>query len=87
MNIQTEPKSYITDIRELARRFDARAIEQCIQLALAEQANPCYTTNEASETMNVLAKTGFVIGQMQQGMTLAQAIRELGRRIRAVQGA
>lgn len=87
MNNQTNPNTHIADIRRLAGHYGASAIEQCIQLALADQANPCYSAQETSETMNVLAKTGFVIGQMQRGMTLAQAMRELGRRMRAVQGA
>lgn len=85
MKTQTIPKTHIADIRRLASRFDARAIEQCIQLALAKQANPCYSAEESTEVLNVLAKSSFVIGQMQEGLSLAQAIRELGRRMRAIQ--
>lgn len=86
MKTQTTQNTHIADIRRLANAFDGPAIAQCMQLALTEQANPCYSAQETSETINVLAKTGFVVGQMQQGLTLAQALRELGRRMRAIQG-
>lgn len=87
MNNQTIPNTHIADIRRLASKFDSRAIEQCLQQALADQANPCYCAEENTEVMNVLAKSSFVIGQMQLGMTLAQSMRELGRRMRTLQGA
>jgi hypothetical protein len=82
MQTQNNPSTHITDIRHLATHFDARTIEQCMQQALANQPNPCYSGVENTEVMNVLAKSRFIIGQMQQGLTLAQALRELGRRMR-----
>lgn len=82
----THPSLHIAEIRELARRYDADSIEQCMELALQNQPNPCYGAGDLEEVMNVLAKANFVSEQTEKGMTIAEAIRELGKRIRAVQG-
>ena len=74
------------EIRDLANRFDANSIESCIQLAMENKKNPCYSASELEETMNVLSKANFVSGQMEQGKSLVEAIRELGKRIRTIQG-
>lgn len=76
----------IREIRDVANRFDADSIETCIQLAMDNKENPCYPTDELEQAMNILAKASFVRNQMKQGMTLAVAIRELGKRIRSIQG-
>ena len=75
----------ITEIRSLASRFSTEAIETCIQLAIENKENPCYSANELEDIMNVLAKASFVRGLMEQGKSLVEAIRELGKRIRSVQ--
>lgn len=75
------------EIRDVANRFDANSIESCIQLAMEKKENPCYLNDNVEEIMNVLAKGLYVRSQMEQGMNLAQAARELGKRIRAIQGA
>ena len=75
----------ISEIRDLADRFDADSIEACIQLAMENKENPCYANDELEEIMNVLTKANFVRSQMEQGMNLADAIRELGKRIRSLQ--
>jgi hypothetical protein len=82
----THPAMHIAEIRELAKRFDADAIEQCMELALHNQPNPCYAAGELEDVMNVLAKASFVKELTDKGMSIAEAIRELGKRIRAVQG-
>ncbi|MGD9385744.1 MAG: hypothetical protein PVF28_04260 [Thioalkalispiraceae bacterium] len=91
MNTKTETEQkhqamHIAEIRDLAKRFDANTIEKCMQLALENKDNPCYSGGELEEVMNVLAKASFVKEQTDEGMSLAEAIRELGKRIRAVQG-
>ena len=57
-----------------------------MQLALKNKANPCYVNNELEEVMNILAKANFVRSQVEQGNTLALAMRELGKRMRFIQG-
>lgn len=76
---------HIPEIRDLSKRFDAGAIEQCIELVLQNKLNPCYSAGGQEEVMNVLAKANFVTEQIEQGKTLAEAIRELGKRIRLIQ--
>lgn len=76
----------IREIRDVANRFDTNSIESCIQLAMENKENPCYPNDELEEAMNTLAKANFVRGQMEQGMSLSVAIRELGKRIRSIQG-
>lgn len=74
------------EIRDVANRFDADSIDSCIQLAIENKENPCYPNDELEEVMNILAKANFVRNQMEQGINLTAAIRELGKRIRSVQG-
>lgn len=76
---------HLTEIRELARRYSAEMIEKCLQQELASEENPCFEDKEIEEVINVLAKAEFVKSLMEQGQTLPEAIRELGRRIRAIQ--
>jgi hypothetical protein len=57
-----------------------------MEQALQGKHNPCYSAVAAEEVITVLAKAGFVKKQMQQGLLLAEAIRELGKRIRSIQG-
>ena len=76
----------IKKIRDLANSFDADSLESCIQLAMSNKDNPCYENNDLEEVMNVLAKANFIRSQVEQGMTIAVAMRELGKRMRFIQG-
>ncbi|MDH5648043.1 MAG: hypothetical protein OEY67_00180 [Gammaproteobacteria bacterium] len=76
---------HLAEIRELAQRYSAEMIEQCLQQALSQQENPCFDDDEVQKVVSVLAKAEFVKSLMSQGKTLSEAMRELGRRIRAVQ--
>ena len=76
---------YMAAVRELAERFDGGTLESCMNQALADSPNRCFDNGDREQTMNILAKAGFVRTQMQQGASLAEAMRELGRRIRKVQ--
>jgi hypothetical protein len=77
---------HIPEIRALAARFSAEQIERCIELTLQRNDNPCIAERDLQEAMNVLAKAEFVKAQIERGMTQQEAMRELGRRIRAMQG-
>ncbi len=86
MTQTNQQSTHISEIRDLAKRFDANALEKCMQRALQNKDNPCYAADEFEDVINVLAKANFVTTQMQQGQTIAGAIRELGKRIRSIQG-
>ena len=77
---------HVKEIRELARRFSAEQIEKCIQAELEDKTNPCYQDEDIMTVVNVLSKAEFVKSLVEQGWRLPDAIRELGRRIRAAQG-
>ncbi len=78
--------AHIPEVRELAKRFSAEEIEGCIHHQLDEGDNPCAPDESAEEAMSVLAKAEYARSLVEeQGMSLSEAIRELGRRIRAVQ--
>ncbi len=83
---QTHQDMHLAEIRELAQRFSADSIDKCMQQELEEGSNPCYSDSEVEEVMNVLAKSQFVRSRVDEGKNLSEAIRELGRRIRAIQG-
>jgi len=85
---QTPPSHqdmHIGEIRELARRYSPDELEDCINRQLAEGSNPCDENGSTEEIINVLAKAEFVRTRTNDGMSLGEAIRELGRRIRAAQ--
>ncbi len=83
---QPHQNIHLAEIRELAQRFSADTIDKCMQQELEEGSNPCYSDSEVEEVMNILAKSQFVRSQMDGGKKPGEAIRELGRRIRAIQG-
>ena len=76
----------IKEIREIVNRFGSDAIEECMQLVMAGKVNPCYSKPETEDMMNVLAKASFVRTQIEKGSSQPEAIRELGNRIRLIQG-
>lgn len=79
--------SHITEIQSLASQFSAEEIDRCMALTLQRNENPCIADPDVEKVMNVLAKAGFVKAKIEQGLTQQEAIRELGRRVRAAQGA
>lgn len=79
------PDFHLAEIRALAQRFSPEELEACIRDQLEAGANVCEPSGKTEEIVGVLAKAEFVKARMAQGTTLPEAIRELGRRIRAVQ--
>ncbi|MBI3345017.1 MAG: hypothetical protein HY028_09230 [Gammaproteobacteria bacterium] len=79
------PDLHLAEIRALAQRFSPDEIEACIREQLDEGANVCEPSGRTEEIVGVLAKAEFVKVLVAKGATLPEAMRELGRRIRAVQ--
>lgn len=86
MKQRTYSSTSITDVRDLANQFDAAALTQCMEQALQDNSNPCYSAVVADEVINVLAKARFVKQLILQGMPIHEAMRELGKRMRALSG-
>lgn len=79
------PGIHLAEIRALAQRFSPDELEACIRDQLEEGANVCEPSGRMEEIVGVLAKAEFVKALMEKGFTLSEAMRELGRRMRAVQ--
>ncbi len=78
----------IKEIKELAKKFTPEQLENCITQAIEQQGkSDCYIGEDVLEVVNTLAKAQTVRELMEQGMSEMEAIRELARRIRQVQGA
>lgn len=76
---------HIKEIRELAKRFTPEQIEDCIAQQIEDGMNICDITGPTEDAVNELSKAGFVGELMNAGMSAADAIRELAKRIRLVQ--
>ncbi len=80
----------IKEIKELAKRFTPEQIEECINQTLKigkPTLKGCELSGDVMEILNTLAKAETVRELMDRGMTEIEAIRELARRIRKIQGA
>jgi hypothetical protein len=79
------PDLHLAEIRALAQRFSPDELEACIDDQLQKGANVCEPSGRTEEIVGVLAKVEFVKALMEKGFTLPEAMRELRRRMRAVQ--
>ncbi|WP_297473408.1 hypothetical protein [Persephonella sp.] len=77
----------IKEIKELSLKFTKEQLELCILQTMQDGKNECEIDGEVMEVVNTLAKAQTVRELMDQGMSQMEAIRELARRIRQVQGA
>jgi len=80
----------IKEIKELAKKFTPQQLELCIDQTLKlgkPELEGCEVSGDVMEVINTLAKAQTVRELMEQGMSEIEAIRELARRIRKVQGA
>jgi len=76
----------IKEIRELANRFSKEQLEKCILQTVETGRNECELDGDVLEVVNTLAKAQTVRELMDQGMDQMEAVRELARRIRQLQG-
>ncbi|WP_456381968.1 DUF6952 family protein [Persephonella sp.] len=76
----------IKEIKELANRFTKEQLENCILQTVQDGKNECEIDGDTLEVVNTLAKAQTVRELMDSGMSQMEAIRELARRIRQVQG-
>lgn len=78
----------IKEIKELSIKFTPQQIERCIDEAL-KNGKPltegCNPSGDVVEVLNTLAKAQTVRELMDQGMSQADAIRELAKKIREFQ--
>ena len=75
----------VKEIRELAKRFTPEEIESCITLQLDTGKNECLRNASTEYIINELSKAKFIKDLMAEGKELADALRELARRMRTIQ--
>ena len=75
------------EIKKLVDKYSSTQIEMCILQQLAKGENECgIVKGSDDEVIQALSKAEVVREMMDQGMKFSDALRELGRRIRAVYG-
>ena len=74
------------ELKKLVEKYSQDTLEACIFQQLAKGANECELIDSTDEVITALSKAEVVRELMDQGMTFTGALRELGRRIRAVYG-
>lgn len=75
----------IKHIREIARKFSPEEIESCISDQLVNGKNVCHTDATSEKIISELSKAEVVRELIDGGIELADALRELARRMRLVQ--
>jgi cell fate (sporulation/competence/biofilm development) regulator YmcA (YheA/YmcA/DUF963 family) len=75
----------IKHIREISKKYTPEQIEGCITQQIETGKNVCLTDETSEKIINELSKADVVREFMNQGMDLADALRELARRMRLVQ--
>ena len=73
-------------LKKLIEKFGVMQLETCIRQQLDKGENACELVDKEDVVIEALSEAGVVRELMDQGMTFADALRELGRRIRAVYG-
>jgi hypothetical protein len=74
------------DLKKLTEKYSSEQIDACIRQQLAKGKNACEIVDETDEVVTALSKAEVVRELMDEGRTFSDALRELGRRIRAVYG-
>jgi uncharacterized protein YoaH (UPF0181 family) len=75
----------VKQIKDLANRFTPEQIEGCITMQIQTGKNICLTDNNSEKIINELSKAEVIRDLMNTGMSLADALRELARRMRLIQ--
>lgn len=75
----------IKEIKEIAKRFSPEQIEGCITKQIETGENICLRSQSAEKIINELAKAEFVKVLMGKGLSLADALREIAKRMRQTQ--
>ncbi len=75
------------ELKKLIDAFSKEQLEKCIQQQIEKGENACTIIDDADEIITALSKAEVVRELMDEGRTFSEALRELGRRIRAVYGA
>jgi hypothetical protein len=74
------------ELKKLVEKYSVPQLEACIRQQVSKGANECDTADDGDEVVTELSEAEVVRELMDEGRTFSEALRELGRRIRAVYG-
>lgn len=74
------------DLKKITEKYSSDQLEACIRQQLDKGENVCEIVDGTDSVIEELSKAEVVRELMDQGMKFSDALRELGRRIRAVYG-
>jgi cell fate (sporulation/competence/biofilm development) regulator YmcA (YheA/YmcA/DUF963 family) len=74
------------ELKKIAEKYSSEQLEACIRQQLDKGENACELVDGSDDVITELSKAEVVRELMEQGMKFSDALRELGRRIRAVYG-
>ena len=74
------------ELKKLTEMYSPEELASCIRQQLEKGENQCEIVEQTDEVITALSKAEVVRELMNQGMKFSDALRELGRRIRAVYG-
>ena len=74
--------SEIKNVRELAQLFNTEQISKCIDDQIETQSNSCEIFEDNIKALNTLARAGVIRQLLDKGVSLPEATRQLGRRMR-----
>ncbi len=75
----------LKQIKDIAQRYTPEEIEGCIIQQVENGKNVCLADERSEKIVSRLSKAGVVKDFMSQGMSLADAMRELAKRMRLLQ--
>jgi len=76
----------LKEIKELAKKYSVEEIEACINETIESGKSHCEVSGDTIEMLNTLAKAQYVRELMDKGYSQIDAIRELAKRMREIQG-
>lgn len=76
----------IKELKKLAKKFTPEQIEGCITQQIETGENICLKDQSAEKIINELSGAEYIKRLVDKGMSLADALRELARRMRQAQG-
>ena len=75
----------IKQIRDIAKKYTPEEIEGCITQQMETGNNVCLMDANSERIINELSKAEVIRQLIDEGMSLADALRELARRMRLLQ--
>jgi|WetSurSiteA1Bulk_404760.scaffolds.fasta_scaffold73915_1 hypothetical protein len=75
----------VKQIKEITLKYTAEQIEGCITQQIDTGQNVCLTDKQSEAIINDLSKADVIRELLDKGMSLADALRELARRMRLLQ--